>query len=205
MKRVTADIFRRLIFESSASVWAALFFLVFGISMGAFIEAMMDPAQKTALTEYIGRYLNLSNINSANPNDIFINSLFNNLKLIAIIMVSGIFVLGFPLAFAVLAYKGISMGFSAALLIEDMNGKGILLTAVSMIPQNTVMIPVILIAVAAAVNFAFLTLKRENSRNRSYFQYLTGYICIFAVIVVATALGSFIESYICPLLMKVII
>lgn len=206
MKRVTADMYRKLVFGRGATIWAAIFFLILGISLGGFIETMMDSTQKSALIEYIGKYLNINNINSTSTGEIFISSLTNNLKLIAVIMASGISILGFPLAFAVLTYKGISIGFAAALIIEDMSGKGILLTLAAMIPQNIILIPAMMVAVALSVNLAFLILKRDKSiKNKSYFQYLMAYMSLFIVIILATVIGCFVESYICPFLMKVII
>lgn len=195
-----------LIMSSGASFAAALFFFMLGISAGVFTELMMTSAEKEGMISYLDKYFLLTNPNDLAFSDIFMKSAGNNLGLLVIILISGITAFGFPVALAALIYKGMALGFSAALLIDSMSFKGIAIVFTSMIPQNLIIIPAIIIAGVAALNVAFHTISnRRFGIKKSLAESSGSYLFINAVLAAAILAGCFIESFLSPLLTRLII
>ena len=206
MKRNTLNKASGLIMSNGTSFAAALFFFILGISAGVFTELMMSPAEKEGVISYLDKYFLLTNPGDLAFSEIFMKSAGNNLGLLFIMLLSGITAIGFPVALAALIYKGMALGFSAALLIESMSFKGIAIVFTSMLPQNLIIIPAIILAGVAALNVAFNTISnRKFGIKKSLAESSGSYLFINAVLAVAILIGCFIESFLSPLLTQLIV
>lgn len=195
-----------LIMSSGASFAAALFFFLLGISAGIFTELMMTSAEKEGMISYLDQYFLLSNPSDLAFSEIFMKSAGNNLGLLLIMLLSGITAIGFPVALAALIYKGMALGFSAALLIDSMSFKGVAIIFTSMVPQNLIIIPAIIIAGVAALNLAFHTISnRRFGIKKSLAESSGSYLFINAVLAAVILAGCFIESFLSPLLTQLIV
>ncbi|MDD3168472.1 MAG: stage II sporulation protein M [Eubacteriales bacterium] len=195
-----------LIMSSGASFAAALFFFLLGISAGIFTELMMPSAEKEGIISYLDQYFLLSNPNELAFTEIFMKSAGNNLGLLFVMLLSGLTAFGFPVALAALIYKGMALGFSAALLIGSMSFKGVAIVFTSMIPQNLIIIPAIILAGVAALSLAFHTISnRRFGIKKSLAENSGSYLFINAVLASAILVGCFIESFLSPLLTQLII
>jgi stage II sporulation protein M len=195
-----------LITSSGASFAAALFFFMLGISAGVFTELMMTNTEKQGMISYLDKYFLLNSPNDLAFSDIFMKSAGNNLGLLVVMLISGITAFGFPVALAALIYKGMALGFSAALLIDSMSFKGVAIIFTSMIPQNLIIIPAVIIAGVAALNMAFHTISnRKFGIKKSLAESSGSYLLINAVLAAAILVGCFIESFLSPLLTQLIV
>jgi len=195
-----------LIMSSGASFAAALFFFLLGISAGIFTELMMSSAEKEEMISYLDQYFLLSNPSDLAFSDIFMKSAGNNLGLLFIMLLSGLTAIGFPIALAALIYKGMALGFSAALLIDSMSFKGVAIVFTSMIPQNLIIIPAIILAGVAALNVAFYTISnRKFGIKKSIAESSGSYLFVNVILATAILVGCFIESFLSPLLTQLII
>lgn len=195
-----------LIMSSGASFAAALFFFLLGISAGIFTELMMTSVEKEGMISYLDQYFLLSSPNDLAFSEIFMKSAGNNLGLLVIMILSGITAIGFPVALAALIYKGMALGFSAALLIDSMSFKGVAIVFTSMLPQNLIIIPAIIIAGVAALNLAFHTISnRRFGIKKSLAESSGSYLFINVVLAAVILVGCFIESFLSPLLTQLIV
>ena len=158
-----------LITSSRASFTAALFFFILGVSAGVFTELMMSSEEKEGMIAYLDKYFLLTDPSELSFSEIFMQSAGNNLWLLFIIILSGITAIGFPAALAALIYKGMALGFSAALLVDSMSFKGVAIVFTSMVPQNLIIIPAVLIAGVAALNVAFHTISNRRKARALIF------------------------------------
>lgn len=205
-KCIQSGAFSLLLFRSSWVLILTFFFLAAGISCGAFTETLMTSGQKTILTEYLSRYLSGGGLADPDYQDIFIGSFKNNLLLLLMMTLSGLSGFAFPAAFAVLAYKGAAIGFSSALLIENMAGKGAALIFVSMAPQNLIILPAMYIAAVVCVNFAFLALSGGISQMKTnLFLHGKSYGQMTGLLAAAIAVGALVEAFLCPALTGLIV
>lgn len=195
-----------LIMSSGASFAAAVFFFLLGISAGIFTELMMSTVEKEGMISYLDKYFLLTSPSDLAFTEIFMKSAGNNLSLLLIMLLSGLTAFGFPAALAALIYKGMALGFSAALLIDSMSFKGVAIVFTSMIPQNLIIIPAIILAGVAALNIAFHTISnRRFGIKKSLAESSGSYLFINAVLAVAILIGCVIESFLSPLLTQLII
>lgn len=191
------------------SLWviiAAFFFLIAGISCGAFTEVLMSPDQKLALTKYMSDTLRVADLAKSDYQVLFISSLKNNAFLILSMAILGVIPFAFPLIFIILGYKGLTIGFSSALLIENMAYKGTALALVSMVPQNILILPAIFLAGIISVNFSMYLRKDGFDGIKKNLSIGAGsYISFHFVLFVFLFLGSVVEAFVCPLLMKLVL
>ena len=195
-----------LITSSGISFAAAVFFFILGISAGIFTELMMTSAEKQGMISYLDKYFLLTSPDKLTFSDIFLQSAGNNLGLLFVMLLSGFTAIGFPVALAALVYKGMALGFSAALVIDSMSFKGIAIVFTSMIPQNLIIIPALIIAGVAALNVAFHTISnRRFGIKKSLAESSGSYLTINVVLAAAILVGCFIESFLSPLLTRLIV
>jgi len=166
----------------------------------------MFSAEKEGMIAYLDKYFFLSNPKDLAFTDIFMNSAGNNLGLLIIILLSGLTAIGFPIALAALVYKGMALGFSAALLIDSMNFKGVAIVFTSMIPQNLLIIPAMILAGVGALNIAFHTISnRRFGIKKSLAESSGSYLFLNLLFAVAILGGCLIESFLSPLLTRLIV
>jgi stage II sporulation protein M len=122
-----------LIMSSRASFTAVLFFFILGISAGVFTELMMSSKDKEGMISYLDKYFLLTDPSELTFSEIFMQSAGNNLGLLFIMILAGFTAIGFPAALAALIYKGMALGFSAALLVDSMSFKGVAIVFTSMV------------------------------------------------------------------------
>lgn len=206
MKRYPGHNLIGFITSSGASTAITLFFFVLGISTGIFTELMMESQEKAAIISYLDKYFLLNSVEELTFSKIFINSAGNNLGLLLLIILSGLTAIGFPVALAALTYKGMALGFSAALLIDSMSYKGLALVFTSMIPQNLILIPSILLAGIIALNMASIMISnRRNGIKKNLVQNSGSYISITLILMAVALVGCFIESFVSPILTQLIV
>ncbi|MDD4565398.1 MAG: stage II sporulation protein M [Eubacteriales bacterium] len=206
MKRNTINKASHFIMSSGVSFAVALFFFILGISAGVFTEIMMTSAEKEGFISYLDQYFLLADPNELAFMDIFLSSAGNNLGLLFIILISGLSAIGFPIVLVAMVYKGMALGFSAALLIDSMSFKGVAIVFTSMVPQNLILMPAIIIAVVAALNLASLTIKnRRFGFKKSLAENSGSYLFLNTALALFIIVGCFIESFISPLLTRLII
>ncbi len=201
MKKRTNEIYRTLLFRSVVVVITSMFFLILGISCGAFTETLLSDEQKVTLTEYLSKYLSVKDLQSTQYQDILINSMKTNIFLLVLIGLCGFTIIGFPASFMILAYKGITLGFSSALLIENMSYKGTLLAFVTMIPQNVFILPGIFVGCVISANYALLQLSSGSAGIKKSLPTTAGpYISLHGILMVIIIFGSMVEAFLCPIL-----
>ncbi len=195
-----------LVTASGVSLAAATFFFLLGISAGIFTELMMTSAEKEGVISYLDKYFLLNSTSDLAFSDIFMKSAGNNLGLLFIMVLAGITAIGFPVVLAALIYKGMALGFSAALLIDSMSFKGVAIVFTSMIPQNLIIIPAFVIAGVTGLNMAFHTISnRRFGIKKSLAESSGSYLFVNAVLAVIILAGCFIESFLSPLLTQLIV
>ena len=166
------------------------FFFMAGISAGIFLELMMSADKKVEVIQYLLQYLETgSSANFPNP---FSSSLLNNFLLLLIIFIAGLSIYLFPAALLALFFKGLTLGFSACLIIEALSFKGIFFIFLSIIPQNLLFIPAFIFAASGCVNFA---LSRFHKNRKQYCMSFHLYCISFLIPAAMIFLGCVIEGF----------
>jgi len=178
----------------------AIVMLVMGIVFGALAVRILNPGQRNELWQYLAAFFdNMDNRETIAAPILLRNSLIGHFRTLALITVLGLSVIGSPLILLFLFTRGFVIGFSVGFLVEQMVFKGILLSMVAVLPQNLLIVPALLLASVACLDFSII-LVRGRLQNRGMDRLHNLMATGGAVLASGTALilASLIEAYISP-------
>jgi stage II sporulation protein M len=184
----------------------AILILVVGIVSGSISVKALNVQQKDNLINYINLFFQKVDINALNSKLVLKYSILNNLKLVSLIWVLGLTIIGIPFVMLILFIKGFILGFTVGFLIDELGFTGILFSTISLFPQNIIIIPSIVIIGVSALSFSLILLKNKRGTEKySIIQQVTGYTILVSLMALIIILGCFIEAYISPVFMKMML
>jgi len=193
--------------HSSIYLFVVVLFLM-GVIFGAIVVNSLTFSQKEDLAYYLSQFFGeVSNGKVAASKDVFAQSLFDNSKFIGMMGILGISIIGLPVILIVLFMKGLVIGFTVGFLVNQMGWNGFLLSFVSVLPQNFIIIPVFIITATVAVSISLKMIRRQFMKKISepILPLLGRYALVFIVAGLFLVIAALFEAYISPSLMKTVI
>lgn len=180
-----------------------LFFAV-GIAAGAFTVKALNNADKQEMVVYLNRFFQIINSENVQKSSVLLQSVKNNFQMIFFIWILSITIVGVLSTLLITSFKGFIIGFAVSFLINGFGLKGFIFTLIALLPQNILYIPCLLIISAISLNFSIQIFRKKVNRKLSasmgenIFSYTYTVLMLFAVM----CMGSLIEAYISPLILK---
>ena len=193
--------------HSSIYLFVVVLFLM-GVIFGAIVVNSLTFSQKEDLAYYLSQFFGqVSNGKIAASKDVFAQSLFDNSKFIGMMGILGISIIGLPVILIVLFMKGLVIGFTVGFLVNQMGWNGFLLSFVSVLPQNFIIIPVFIITATVAVSISLKMIRRQFMKKNSepILPLLGKYALVFVVAGLFLVIAALFEAYISPTLMETVI
>lgn len=160
---------------------------------------------KEYLLRLIESYLKEGADYSLYGSSIFLQAFWNQARLVLLIWMLGLTVIGIPLILAVVFLRGYALGFTLGFLYHQKAGAGVVLSLVAIFPQNLVYVPFLLVASVIALNFSQYLVKGRNTSSLPlgaglllYSLAMLGALCFFLG-------GAFIEAYLSPWLLQLVL
>lgn len=179
---------------------------VTGVVFGAVMVNALTLEQKQELARHLSSFfLTINGKTDWNEVYSFQQSFSLHMKWIVLIWVLGLSIIGLPLIFALDFLKGVLVGFTVGYMVAQYSWKGMLFALVSVVPQNLVAIPAIIVCSVGASAFSiFLVKNRLFNRKGSVYASFMRYSA--TVLGVAVLLGgvSLYEAYLSPELMRLV-
>lgn len=180
-------------------IFMTILFLT-GIVFGAVIVNSMDFVQKQDLFFYLERFFVQTTEEGASLNnqDILWESFFYHIRYLGLMFIFALSVIGLPIVWILLFIKGMVVGFSVGFMVNWLGMDGFILSALSIAPQNIVIIPIYIIAGSISMIFSLgllskLIAKRSNaSLSQPFIRFTTSFVILLA----CTGLAALIEAYI---------
>lgn len=204
MKSRIGNVISNNIRENMGVYFTVTLFFSIGLAAGAFTLKAMDNAQKQDLVIYLNRFFQIIKGENISGGRAFYQSIKNNFQTVFLIWIFGITVVGVPLTLFVTSFRGFILGFTVSFLIQGLGWKGFLCFIASVLPQNIIYVPCILIISALSLRFSLNIFKRKVKRGimdtikSSILSYTTAVVIIFLIM----CIGSIIEAYISPHILK---
>ncbi len=205
MRRNPSTKMKSLLYGNMHLLIAVFFCFVLGISLGSFTELFLSSEAKESMWSFLDFHLLLPESTGNFIPELLVKSLATNFGLFLIILLSGITIIGFPAAPFALIYKGAALGFSAALLMDTMGARGVLLVLLTLLPANLFLIPALCCASAASLRLSFdllssgpLHIKKSLTGKASSFMTFQGLTAILLLV------GCLVEALISPLLQQLL-
>ncbi|MBU8879198.1 stage II sporulation protein M [Bacillus sp. FJAT-29790] len=203
-QNVVANHFRE---HSSIYLFVIVLFLM-GVIFGAVVVNSLSFTQKEDLFYYLSQFFGqVSNEKVAEANDLFKMSFFHNTKFIGLIWILGISIIGLPIILILLFMKGMVVGFTVGFLVNQMGWDGFLLSFVSVLPQNLIIIPIFIVSSTLAVSFSLKMISRQFMKKvgQPMMPLFGRYMIAFAFAVIFLCAAAGIEAFISPVLMKSVV
>ncbi|WP_318508507.1 stage II sporulation protein M [Bacillus sp. T3] len=203
-QNIAANHFREY---SSVYIFVIVLFLM-GVIFGAVVVNSLSFSQKEDLFYYLSQFFGgLTNGKQAEANDLFLQSLLHNSKYIGLMWVLGISIVGLPVILILLFIKGMVVGFTVGFLVNQMGWDGFLLSFVSVLPQNFIIIPIFIIMAVMTITFSLQMIRRQFMKKISspFMPMLTRYFLTLVGAIVLLTGAAAIEAYLSQVLMKAII
>lgn len=184
-----------------------LIILVLGVfALGVVLGAMgvhgLPGQEVDKMSEYLNSFLSSAGDLEVDGTSALLNSLYDHTVVIVFLYLLGITVIGIPVILAFILMRGFILGFALYFLIAEMSAHGLLLSMVSIVPQNLIFVPALLVGGITSLWFSLLMVNRfMDSRVRigsSFLKYTLVMGGVFAVVMVAAA----VESYATPWLTR---
>lgn len=189
MKKVLIDYIDR----NKKNFMILIIFFIIGIFMGVTIINNLSSDLKQEVDTYIDSIINLlKENNEINKFEMFLVSIKENILFILLIWFLGLTIIGGYFIYLTVLYKGFLLGYTAAAFIATLGIKtGTLVIIVSLLMQNVVFIPAMLlisengIKLCKGIHKKCLNLKEEFIRHN----------IIMLITIMLILLASFIEVY----------
>ncbi|GIN60659.1 stage II sporulation protein M [Robertmurraya siralis] len=193
--------------HSSIYLFVVVLFLM-GVIFGAVVVNSLSLTQKEDLFYYLSQFFGqVSDGKVAASNDLFMQSFFHNSKFVGLMWILGISIIGLPVILVLLFIKGMVVGFTVGFLVNQMGWNGFLLSFVSILPQNLIIIPIFIFGATLSVAFSIKMIRRQFMKKlgQPIFpllgRYVLAYIAVLAILMAAAG----IEAYVSPTLMKLVV
>ena len=195
---------RHITENSSLYLFITVLFMM-GVIFGAILVNSLSFTQKEDLFSYLNQFFGLAGEgNMAGSRELFLQSLSHNVKYIAVIWILGISIIGLPLILVLLFLKGVVVGFTVGFLVNQLGWHGFLLSFVSVLPQNMLIVPVFIMIAALALSLSMLMIRRIflKQLREPLKPVIMRYLLSFAASLLFLAAAGMIEAYLSPPLMK---
>ena len=143
--RIIDAICNHVINNKKEYVLVTLIFLV-GIFLGVMFINNIQEAQMAEITEYLKSFTEkLKNTEKLETYSILKTTILENVILAITLWFFGTTVIGIPIVFGIILYRGFCLGYSIASIITIMGaGKGIIFVLTTLVLQNIIYIPAII-------------------------------------------------------------
>lgn len=186
-------------------LWVLLFLLI-GIVLGSCTVYYMNDFNKVEIGTYFSEFLSFLGTNKISYLQVLLRSVFNIAPIALMIILLGLTLIGCPIILFIDLIKGYILGFTFALLASILGGKGIILLGLGIIIQQIIFIPCILIISTVAVKSSIIKIKEGIGKERARGGKIDkNYMKIQSIFSAILVIGIFIETYISPNLIKLVI
>ena len=205
MKKLINSVYEVIDDSKIIFLWVLLFLLI-GIVLGSCTVYYMSDFNKVEIGTYFSEFLSFLGTNKISYLQVLLRSIFNIAPIVLIIVLLGFTLIGCPVILFIDLVKGYILGFTFALLASILGGKGRILLALGIVIQQIIFIPCIIILSTVAVKNSIIKIKEGVGKERLKNSRINkNYMKVQSILSAILIIGIFIETYISPNLIKLVI
>jgi stage II sporulation protein M len=197
--------FKRHLVENRWQYLIVVLLFLLGILLGGFKANQLDGAVKGHLSQLVDHFLQQGAEGSLNGPGLFLHAFLNQARTVLLVWFLGMTVIGLPLIMAVVFIRGFSLGFTIGFLFQDRAGAGILISLLSVVPQNLVYILFLFACSVMAMNFSLYLVRYRSTSAVPLGTALMTYSLVMFLCLLAVLGGALIEAYLCPWLLGLVL
>ena len=205
MKKLINSVYEVIDDSKIIFLWVLLFLLI-GIVLGSCTVYYMSDFNKVEIGTYFSEFLSFLGTNKISYLQVLLRSIFNIAPIVLIIVLLGFTLIGCPVILFIDLVKGYILGFTFALLASILGGNAIILLALGIVIQQIIFIPCIIILSTVAVKNSIIKIKEGIGKERLKNSRINkNYMKVQSILSAILIIGIFIETYISPNLIKLVI
>lgn len=167
-----------------------------GLIIGLIVVNNSSEKQETEITNYINYFVTeLKNGSKLDYFKLLKSSFANNLFLVIILWFMSSTVIGIPIVYGMIGYKGFCMGYTISSVVLTLGtGKGIAFVLSSMLIHNIILIPCMLAVAVSGINLYKSIIKDRRKENIKIEIIRHTVFCL--ILLAIMAVGSLVETYV---------
>ncbi len=179
---------------------------VIGIFLGVFFINNVGQEPKTLITEYLNQFIEkLKSTEDLNLVELLKTSIGQNIILAISLWFFGTTIIGIPVVFGIVAYRGFCLGYTIAACISIMGiSKGIIFVLILLLLQNLLVIPAILALSVSGIKLYKSIMKDKTKENvkLEMLRHTVFSLIMLMVLIVSSVLEIFVSTNILKLCIK---
>lgn len=179
---------------------------VIGIFLGVFFINNVGQEPKTLITEYLNQFIEkLKSTEELNLVELLKTSIGQNIILAISLWFFGTTIIGIPVVFGIVAYRGFCLGYTIAACISIMGiSKGIIFVLILLLLQNLLVIPAILALSVSGIKLYKSIMKDKTKENvkPEMLRHTVFSLIMLIVLIVSSVLEIFVSTNILKLCIK---
>ena len=140
---------------------------IIGIFLGVLFVNHVQEAQKAEITEYFNSFIEkIKSTDNLNYMELLKTSIGQNVILAIVLWFFGTTVIGLPVVFGLVLYRGFCLGYTIAVCVTIMGlQQGIIFVLILLLLQNMIFIPAILALAVSGFKLYQSIIKDRNKEN----------------------------------------
>ena len=165
-KKITSVIKQHIVNNKKEYIIVTLIFII-GIFLGVLFNNNVQQIQKDEVSTYLNTFIDkIENTEQINYIELLKTSIFQNVALAIIIWFFGTTVIGIPVVFGIIGYRGFCLGYTVSICISVMGlSKGLIFIIISLLLQNIIFIPSILALAVSGFKLYKSIIKDKGKEN----------------------------------------
>lgn len=161
------EIIKEHVFNNKKEYMMVSLLFIIGIFLGVLFVNHVQEAQKLEITTYLSTFIDkMKNAENLNHMELLKNSIGQNIILTIILWFFGTTVIGIPVVFGMVVYRGFCLGYTIAVCITIMGlPQGILFVLILLLLQNILFIPAVLALAVSGFKLYKSIIKDRNKEN----------------------------------------
>lgn len=189
---------KRHIGENRWQYFLIILIFLIGVFIGDYKALGLAGGVKSHLLTLIDDYLKGGTNTDLDKQVILFNSFLNQAKSVIAVWFLGLTIIGMPIILGVVFLKGFSLGFTISFLVKEKAVSGILISILSILPQNLVYIPLVIIWSVIGINFSVYIARGRPGSPVSLGRGVISYTLLMLVFLLIVMVGALIEAYLSP-------
>ena len=178
---------------------------VIGIFLGVFFVNNMQDAGKTEVQEYLNNFIEkMKQTENLDSISLLKTSIFQNVMLGVIIWFFGTTVIGIPVVFGLVIYRGFCFGYTISVCVTIMGtAKGLIFVLINLLLPSMFLIPAIL-GIAVSGFKLYKSIVKDNRKENIKLE-IVRHTVFSLVMLVVMLVASIVEIFISTNILKAVI
>ncbi len=197
-----ATVIRRHLSDGAWAYTTAGVILALGGLLGVMAQEALGAQQRAELLRVLGLFLTRVSAHHYALTGLAREGVGQSLRSLGLMLLVGLSIVGIPVLFLAVGFKGFAWGFAASFLVRELGARGLVLLCVGTLPGFLLTAPALMLVVAAALGFASAFWKSQFFRVRGRAaQALVRFAGLGCLAAGGVLLGALWNVYLTPLLL----